>query len=111
MGQPVDLRNLREMTDGDRELEKDLFDEFISCSGTMIQELHEACIQQNKVEWHEKTHAFKGIAYNLGAMHLGDLCKKGQESDDADIKTKALLLDEIIKEFDQVKAQLQKEVA
>lgn len=111
MQKPVDLTNLRDITDGDSSFEKLLFDEFISSAETTIQELHAACLEQEQVLWHEKTHALKGISYNLGAFTLGDLCQTGQESDLANIKQKAIILDEIIKEYDRVKAQLQKEVA
>ena len=103
MTDPVDLQNLHDLTDGDREFEQELFDEFLSSSHQMVQTLkHHIVDQGDNEEWRSSAHALKGISYNLGAEKLGDLCKQAQESCDAEAKSKIELLDQIKSEYDRV---------
>jgi len=91
--EPVDLTNLRSMTDGDAEMEKALFEEFFSSF-----EAGMASLQKNIGDaeaWEKEAHALKGVALNLGAMELGGLCKKAQEEPHADAGTKSGLLNSI----------------
>jgi HPt (histidine-containing phosphotransfer) domain-containing protein len=77
--QPVDLTNLRSMTDGDSELEHALFAEFNSSFEAGITALHQALAANDTVSWHKHAHALKGIALNLGAESLAALCMQAQE--------------------------------
>ncbi|MEQ1706134.1 MAG: hypothetical protein ABL867_09225, partial [Rickettsiales bacterium] len=67
MADPVDLDNLRSMTDGDAEMEKILFEEFFSCFDTAIINMQNNYGEDNREEWRKDAHALKGISMNLGA--------------------------------------------
>ncbi len=108
MTTPVDLTNLRSMTDGDAEMEKALFDEFFSSFEAGIVALR-ANIEEAAAEtWRKQAHALKGMALNLGAIKLGELCKKGQEEPNADGNAKSSLLKNIEAEYAQVQEFLKK---
>lgn len=103
MGAVVDLTNLRDMMGGDEELEREIFQEFLSSSETCIRNLEASCASGNESGWHSASHALKGSALNLGAAHLGELCKTAQESASADISVKTALLDQIKIAFEEVR--------
>jgi len=108
MNVPVDLANLRSMTDGDREMEVALFEEFYSSFETGIAEL-EASVEAPAAEtWRKQAHALKGVALNLGAGHLGELGKKAQDEYQAGAEAKTALVQSIRTEYEQVKLFLQK---
>jgi HPt (histidine-containing phosphotransfer) domain-containing protein len=107
MTEPVDLTNLRSMTDGDTELEKALFEEFYSSFESGIANLHLHSAGGNMEAWRQESHALKGIALNMGADTLGELCKKAQEAYASDKITKDDLLEKIEKEYLCVKEYLQ----
>lgn len=95
----VDLTNLRAATDGDVELERELFDEYVSSSVGLIAQLEEA---PDNESWRKAAHALKGISGNLGAMPLANLCKEGQEISDSTSPEKAALLAQIKEEHSKV---------
>jgi HPt (histidine-containing phosphotransfer) domain-containing protein len=103
MNAPVDLTNLRSMTDGDREMEKALFEEFFSSFEAGIASLQANIGAAAAEAWRKEAHALKGIALNLGAMELGELCKKGQDEPGADVTAKEALLKTIQAEYDKVR--------
>lgn len=105
--QPVDLTNLHDMTDGDVELEKELFKEFYRSSEETIGVLEKNCTDGENETWRASAHALKGSVYNLGAAALGELCKKAQESHTASKDEKKKLLDAIKQEYAQVELYLQ----
>ncbi len=104
--QPVDLTNLREMIDGDTELEQALFEEFYNAGGECLAALEASLTATDSEAWRRNAHIFKGIAFNLGANALGDLCKKGQEEYSAPDTEKMVLLASIKTSFAQVKDYL-----
>lgn len=106
MADPVDLTNLRSMTDGDKEMEKELFKEFFSSFEIGIASLQVNMEEEAAETWRNATHSLKGIALNLGAMELGNLCKKGQDEYQANKETKNILLQAIQKEYSQVRGFL-----
>jgi HPt (histidine-containing phosphotransfer) domain-containing protein len=108
MQAPVDLSNLRDMTDGDPNLEKELFREFYVSSETCIAALQINADPSVAETWRKSAHALKGIALNLGAQKLGDLCKMAQEEYMADISAKEALLNDIQTEYHAVKEFLLK---
>lgn len=99
MGDPVNLSNLRSMTDGDPELERVLFDEFFSSFEEGISVLDGSTEASASEIWYKQSHALKGIALNLGAEKLGELCKKGQEEHQSDAASKGALLKQIHAEY------------
>ena len=100
---PVDLTGLREMTDGDVELEKILFQEFMESAEKCLANMADADSQN----WQASAHAFKGISLTLGANKLGELCKLAQENSAAAAPQKQALFDAISHEYKQVKDYLQ----
>ena len=102
----VDLKNLREMTDGDPEMERELFAEFISSFESELAQLRANQADSASETWRRRAHALKGIAFNLGAMRLGELCKQAQETPPSNPEAKADLLTNITAEFEDVRSYL-----
>jgi HPt (histidine-containing phosphotransfer) domain-containing protein len=107
MSEPVDLTNLREMTDGDREMERELFAEFFSSTEEGIESMAGQCTDGANETWRATAHAMKGTSVNLGANALGELCKKAQENDAASAVEKEAVLADIKQEYQAVKSYLQ----
>jgi len=107
MSEPVDLKNLREMTDGDKEMEKSLFQEFFSSFEDGIKALKASLGDIAAETWRKNAHALKGISLNLGANKLGELCKSAQEKNTSPQDAKKSLLAEIEWEYAEVKKFLQ----
>jgi len=107
MTTPVDLTNLREMTGNDAEMEKALFEEFYSSFETGIATLQKNTTASAANTWRQEVHALKGIALNLGAIKLGELCKQAQDSFSSDEADKNKMLQHIQAEYAQVKVFLQ----
>lgn len=107
MVDPVDLTNLRTMTDGDKEMELALFEEFYSSSEAAFGNMAANCTDGQNEAWRATAHAIKGSAYNIGANALGNLCKQAQENPAASGSDKQALLEKIKTEYAAVKAFLQ----
>jgi HPt (histidine-containing phosphotransfer) domain-containing protein len=107
MSIPVDLTNLRTMTDGDRDLESALFQEFYTSTEAGLQSLAGNCTDGQNEVWRATAHALKGTSYNLGANAMGDLCKKAQETPAASGLDKRTLLGLLQAEYIKVKAFLE----
>ncbi len=107
MTNSVDLTNLRSMTDGDKELELALFQEFYSSTEENLRTMASNCSDGQNETWRTTAHALKGTCYNLGAHPMGDLCKKAQENPAASGADKKTLLDLLQAEYVKVKAFLQ----
>lgn len=108
MTSPVDLTNLRSMTDGDKEMEQALFEEFFTSFEAGLDVLKANCADSAAETWRKQAHALKGIALNLGAAQLGELCKKAQESHTTPEQEKTVLLGNIHAEYERVKGFLAK---
>lgn len=100
MDKPVDLDNLREITDGDAELEAEFFDEFRSSANEVLSVLDP--VANDNETWRKAAHALKGIAMNLGAYPLGELGKQAQEKCEAPSEEKQTMLAEIKAEYQNV---------
>jgi len=104
MSQPaVDLTNLRAITDGDRDLEKTLFEEFIISFDRGLNGLRASCEENASAAWRTHAHSLKGIAVNLGGMELGELCKIAQDNYTAASALKMETVEKITKEYQKVK--------
>ncbi len=107
MSEPVDLTNLRSMTDGDVDMEKALFEEFYSSFEARIEILQKSLEKDTAEAWRSNAHALKGISLNLGANNLGALCKQGQDGMHMNEDEKSDLLKKIELEYAEVKNFLQ----
>jgi HPt (histidine-containing phosphotransfer) domain-containing protein len=103
---PIDLDNLRKITDGDAEMEAELFQIFLDSSAACMQKLRAATAMESAEIWYTQTHAMKGICFNLGAGPLGQLCKDAQESSKATAEEKLTMLTTMEKELQRVKDAL-----
>ncbi len=92
MSEPVDLTNLRSMTDGDTQMERELFEEFDRVFQEGIAALRGLMQSHQQEEWRKQAHALKGVAVNLGAQQLGETCKLAQEQHCVDQATKSIIL-------------------
>ncbi len=111
MQSPVDLTLLREMTDGDMELEQSLFSEFITAFEDGIKIMMKSFDPAGIEQWRGQAHGLKGMALNLGAAHLADLCKKAQEDCETDALAKGKMLEEIAREYERVRQFLRHDAA
>lgn len=102
----VDLSNMREITGGDKDLEKELFQTFIKCGEESLEALTSICADGNQPDWKEHSHSIKGEAANLGAMKLAKLCQQSQESFAQTAEVKRAILSQIKEEWQVVKAYL-----
>jgi HPt (histidine-containing phosphotransfer) domain-containing protein len=98
------------MTDGDEDMEKALFEEFFLSFEMGIASLQTNITESTAETWRKEAHALKGVALNLGAMELGELCKKAQEDFHTNAEIKYKLLKNIKTEYEQVKEFLQKQI-
>lgn len=103
---PVNLSNLRDITGGDTEIEKELFQVFLDSAQDCLTALATSCTQGDAETWRKQSHAFKGISYNLGAETLGDICRTAQDSATSDIKDKRVMLAAMQHEFSRVQDYL-----
>lgn len=106
MTEPVNLDNLREMTSGEPELEKELFDVYLSSSEDCLTSLRANANAGQEETWRTQAHAWKGMSLNLGADALGKLCADAQMNHMAPPDKKAEMLAAIEAEFAKVKAFL-----
>lgn len=95
MSDPVDLTNLRSMTDGDVDMELVLFEEFYRTFDEGIAALQGFMQPEHQEQWRKQAHALKGVAVNLGAAALGAICKQAQEQHTAEAATKTAILRDI----------------
>jgi HPt (histidine-containing phosphotransfer) domain-containing protein len=107
MSDLVDLTNLREMTDGDKEMEQELFEEFFSSSQEAINIMQNNCVDGENEAWRSQAHALKGTALNLGAQSLGKKFEQAQENHAVSGQEKQAMLDAIKAEYAQVKSFLE----
>ncbi len=103
MQEAVDLTNLRSMTDGDVEMEKLLFEEFFSSFEDGIASLQTNLENDVAETWRKQAHSLKGISLNLGAMELGELCKKAQDEFESGKDSKSELLKNMVMEYGRVR--------
>ena len=102
MDNPVDLTNLHSMTGGDKEMEKELFQEFLSSFKKGLSSLQQYCSENNTEAWRAESHALKGISLNLGANTIGELCKNAQDSNLEDTAIKNEILKKMHTEYKKI---------
>lgn len=107
----INLDNLHEMTGGDVGVEKQLFQMFLDSTEECLAALATGWQAGKEEIWRKQSHALKGSALNLGAMHLGEMCKEAQESFEAAPERKQAILAGIQAEYAEVREQLKKLIA
>ena len=109
MTNPVDLSRLRQLTGGDSEVEKQLFELFINSAEESISNMENNCTDGANKKWRDAAHALKGSSLNTGAQELSNTCCNAQERHDAPAKDKKDMLLAIKVSLDDVKDFLSKE--
>lgn len=99
----VDLTVMRTITDGDEEIERELFSYFISDSEESLAKMEENCVDGENEPWSNHAHALKGAAQNLGCDALASLCCKAQDMKTATKEERDAMFAEIKKTYLQVK--------
>lgn len=100
---PVNLIQLRELIDGDHNLEKRLVGLFIKSSEENLNYLELICNDDEDLEWRNNAHSLKGAACNIGADKLSDICAKAQERYNMSAKDKKIIASIVRKEYNIVK--------
>ncbi len=80
-----DITHLREMTDGDAELEAELMQYFDSTIERTSQRLTHTDI----AEWKSALHELRGAAMSIGAQKLGAYCQEGESHPPTEIKAQS----------------------
>ncbi len=106
MTDSVNLENLHDMTGGDKELEKELFEVFFTSSEDCLNALKANQSAGQEETWRTQAHAWKGMSLNLGAEPLGQLCAQAQMNHLAPPEEKARMLAGIEEEYQKVKTFL-----
>jgi HPt (histidine-containing phosphotransfer) domain-containing protein len=107
----LDLANMREITDGDRELERTLYMTFLSSGESCLEALTRLCVDGEQKEWKEHSHSLKGEAANLGAKKLAGFCQEAQMAYTASREIKLKLLEQIEQEWKVVRSYLEQLLA
>lgn len=99
---PVNIMHLESFTDGDIEIERELFSVFIEHAHIALDHLKQACDDDINEEWRSAAHKFKGAAANLGAEELSKLCFEAEMGYDVSEAEKRALLTAIISGYRDV---------
>jgi len=98
----IDMRHLRDITDGDAEFEKELFDVFFENARDNIDKMVNAVQSKNIDAWKASSHSFKGAAASIGAFDLSDILEHAQVSQNATAQEKEEILTQVRKRFAEV---------
>jgi HPt (histidine-containing phosphotransfer) domain-containing protein len=104
----VNLRQLRNMTENDMKMEKELLTLFAKQAEKNLTALHDNCTGGENEAWVEAAHMFKGGAANIGAEKLCYLCHEAQRMKNGTAAERTVLFEKIHHEFGHVRDYLQK---
>ena len=106
MDQPICFDNIREITGGDAALEAELFRHFFDSVNDCLTDLRGALEAGDEASWRGASHALKGVALNVGAQPLSELCRRAQNDSAAAPAAKHYMLAGIEAELERVRAVL-----
>ena len=105
-----DLSYIREIANGDKNIEKEFITLYISQSDVNMKVLEENCIDGISNEWSETAHILKGGAGSMGAKSLADLFAISQEMMNATLEERQKILAKITVIYSELKVALKKEI-
>ncbi len=105
---PINLDNLREMLNNDKEAEEAILNDFFKLSEECIDKMASNLTEDYNEEFFQSSHALKGMALNLGADKLGNICTDTQSMCIAPISEKEAYLDQMRSELVVVREFLNK---
>lgn len=106
-----DLGYIHEIADGDKTLEKEFIELYISQSDENMKLLEENCVDGLSNEWSEAAHILKGGAGSMGAKTLVYLLEESQAMNKATLQDRQNILSKIKIIYSELKVALQKEIA
>jgi HPt (histidine-containing phosphotransfer) domain-containing protein len=104
---PVDINHLETFTDGDKEVENQLFSLFLEQASISLIRLREAVVNNDNEEWRSASHKFKGASANLGAKRLSEICHSGEIAYLQNSDTKMGILNSIQSHYNEVEIYLE----
>lgn len=107
----INLDLLKDISEGDKDIERKLINLYLKESDSSIMELRKYCVDGFSNEWVEIVHKLKGAASNVGAELLQDLCDEAQDMETATLEQRSAILEKIVLTYDKVKDALNKELA
>ena len=108
---PVAIEHLTIFTDGDKELEAELFQVFFEQAEVGLIDLEESLNAGQEDDWRKAAHKFKGASANLGAVKLSELCYTAEQDFEAANDDKIILLTKIKDAYDEVKTFLEERIS
>lgn len=75
---PIDLARLREFTDGDRQLERELSALYVETAAVYIQQMRAAL--DDSEAWGRAAHALKGASVNIGAVEMAEAAARAERA-------------------------------
>lgn len=74
----IDWEHLREFTDGDKDIENEILEMFITNLKADVTAIHKSFQNKDYVEWDSGVHKLYGACSHLGVNTLARICDKGQ---------------------------------
>jgi len=100
---PINISHIELFTEGNIDEEIELFNIFLEQAETSLQELDNAFINKDELNWKKVAHRMKGSSMNLGADNLSNLCKIAEFGFEENPDAKLEMLEEIKESFNEVK--------
>ncbi len=110
MVEVLNMDNLRDIIDHDKELERELINNFHTCYQLCMNELEAGIANHDNVLWRNAAHALKGIAFNLGAQDLGELSLKAEQACEVPYPEKLRMLEALKQSYAAVNLALKHKV-
>lgn len=104
---PVNLTELRAITDGDRAMENTLFDLFASTVDRCVENMKKCLEGGGADQWRNIAHELKGASGTIGAYPLRGLCEEAEHLSPENAEKRQEFLALIASEATRVKAFLQ----
>lgn len=100
---PIDLKHLRDITDGEKEVEREIFQLFLQNAEECLMLLSRHCEDQISKTWQDVSDELKGASASLGAFRLSKLCHQAESASQASLHEKKIIIEEISKEIRVIK--------
>ncbi len=110
-GTIMDWEHFRFFTDGNPEEERQLITLFTVYAEESLQIMRFSCTDGENEQWRKAAHKLKGSAANLGAAILSEACAQAERARDESAEAKQALLDNVMKNYQRVCAELDSKCA
>lgn len=97
---PIDLARLREFTDGDRQLERELSALYVETAAVYIAQMRAAL--DDGEAWGRAAHALKGASVNIGAVEMAEAAARAERAEPS-----PTILDELASRLGAVRSFLE----